>query len=79
MYNSISQKLYSVASEASWKAYTDVTDQHIGERIAADRAFGSFAGSSYVIEEVKGLLVNQNELDVLTPVSYTHLTLPTKA
>ena len=66
MYNSIAQKLYAVAGEASWKASTDVTDQHIGERIAADRAFGAFAGSNYVIEETKALLDRKAELDDLT-------------
>ncbi len=66
MYNSIAQKIYAVASEASWKAYTDVTEQHIGERIAADRAFGAFAGSNYVIEETKALLDRKAELDDLT-------------
>ena len=66
MYDSIGQKLYSVASDASWKAYTDVTDQHIGERIAADRAFGAFAGSNYVIDETKALLDRKAELDDLT-------------
>ena len=66
MYDSIGQKLYSVAGEASWKAYTDVTDQHIGERIAADRAYGAFAGSNYVIEETKELLAREAELDDLT-------------
>ena len=66
MYDSIGQKLYSVAGEASWNAYTDVTDQHIGERIAADRAYGAFAGSNYVIEETKALLAREAELDDLT-------------
>lgn len=66
MYDSLSQKLYSVASEASWKAYTDVTDQHIGERIAANRAFGAFAGSDYVINETKTLLSERAALTELT-------------
>lgn len=66
MYNSIAQKLYAVSGEASWKAYTDVTDQHIGERIAADRAYGAFAGSNYVIDETKALLDNKAELGDLT-------------
>ncbi len=66
MYDSLSQKLYSVASEASWKAYTDVTDQHIGERIAANRAFGAFAGSDYVINETKTLLSERAALTDLT-------------
>ena len=66
MYDSIAQKLYSVAGEANWKAYTDVTDQHVGERIAADRALGAFAGSQYVIEETKALLADKARLDDLT-------------
>ena len=38
MYNSIAQKIYAVSGDANWKASTDVTEQHVGERIGADRA-----------------------------------------
>jgi peptidyl-dipeptidase A len=66
MYNSIAQKIYAVSGDANWKASTDVTEQHVGERIGADRAFGAFAGSSYVIEETKALLAQSAQIDDLT-------------
>ena len=66
MYNSIAQKIYAVAGDANWKASTDVTAMHVGERIGADRAFGAFAGSNYVIEETKALLEQSAQLDDLT-------------
>ena len=66
MYESIAQKLYTVVAEAYWKGSTDVTDQHTGERIGADRAFGAFAGSSYVIDRTRKLLARKAEVNDLT-------------
>ncbi len=66
MYENIAQKLYTVTAEAYWKAGTDVTDQHTGERIGADRAFGAFAGSSYVIDRTRKLLSQEGEVNDLT-------------
>ena len=66
MYNSIAQKIYAVAGDANWKASTDVSDMHVGERIGADRAFGAFAGSNYVIEETKALLAQSAQFNDLT-------------
>ncbi len=66
MYESIAQKLYTVTAEAYWKAGTDVTDQHTGERIGADRAFGAFAGSGYVIDRTRKLLAQEGEVNDLT-------------
>ena len=66
MYDSIAQKLYTVVAEAYWKGSTDVTDQHTGERIGADRAFGAFAGSSYVIDRTRKLLAQKEEVNDLT-------------
>lgn len=65
MYKSIAQKLYAVAAEAHWKAATDVSDQHTGERIGADRTFGAFAGSAYVINQTQKLL-SEEEISELT-------------
>ena len=62
MYDSVAQKLYAVVAEAYWKGSTDVTDQHTGERIGADRAFGAFAGSSYVIDRTRKLLAQKAEV-----------------
>lgn len=62
MYNEIDQRLATVASEANWKAATDVTEQHTGERIGADRALAAFRGSRYVIETSKNLLDQRSAL-----------------
>ena len=66
MYDGIGQKLYAVTSEAYWKSATDVTDQHVGERIGAESAMAAFSGSRYVIETARGLLASKGELDDLT-------------
>lgn len=49
-YNELDQRLTAVAGEANWKASTDVSDLHTGERIGADSALAAFRGSPYVIE-----------------------------
>ncbi|MBI3766775.1 MAG: M2 family metallopeptidase, partial [Ignavibacteriales bacterium] len=66
MYNTIFQKLATVSNNAEWKASTDVTDQHTGERIGADQSTATFTGSTYVIEKCRGLLKHKGELDALT-------------
>lgn len=66
MYNTTYQKLFTVASEAEWKAGTDVTERHTGERIGADQALAVFEGSTYVIEKCKKFLEHGKELDDLT-------------
>jgi len=65
-YNGVLQPLYKVSAEANWKASTDVTPQHVGERIGADRAYAAFAGSPYVIERTGALLDHKSELKDLT-------------
>ncbi len=64
-YDSLVRKLYRVTAEANWKASTDVTDQHTGERIGADRAFAALAGSDWVIRQSKALLDRRKDLDPL--------------
>ncbi len=66
MYNTMSQKLYTVTSDAYWKASTDVTDTHTGERIGAERTMAAFTGSRYVIEHARNLLEQRKQLDDLT-------------
>ncbi len=66
MYESVAQKLYSVTAEAYWKSATDVTEQHTGERIGADRAFGAFTGSNYVVDRTRKLLAQEGEVNDLT-------------
>ena len=41
MYNRLDQRLYTVAAEASWKASTDVSEEHTGERIGAQAVCNS--------------------------------------
>ncbi|MGH9662084.1 MAG: M2 family metallopeptidase [Bryobacteraceae bacterium] len=65
MYNDLDQKLSTVAAEAAWKASTDVTDQHTGERIGAESAMAAFRGSPYVIENTRRLLANRQALPEL--------------
>jgi peptidyl-dipeptidase A len=50
MYNRIGQPLNAVANEADWKAQTDVSEEHTGQRIGANEMRAAFAGSVYVIE-----------------------------
>ena len=66
MYDTLGQKLYSVTSEAYWKASTDVSDLHTGERIGAERAMATFSGSRYVIGQTRSLLEQRTQLDDLT-------------
>ena len=66
MYNTVYQKLYTVANNAEWKASTDVTEQHTGERIGADQALAVFQGSTYVIDQCRSLLAYKDQLDKLT-------------
>jgi peptidyl-dipeptidase A len=66
MYDTLGQKLYTVTSEAYWKASTDVSDTHTGERIGAERTMAAFTGSSYVIEHARSLLDQRTQLDDLT-------------
>lgn len=63
MYNDVDQRLSTISSEAGWKASTDVTDQHTGERIGADAALASFRGSRYVIESARKYLALRQQLD----------------
>ena len=45
MYNRTYQRLYTVANEAQWAALTDVTDEHTGQRMGAEKAQAAFVGS----------------------------------
>jgi len=66
MYNRTYQRLYTVSQEAEWKAATDVTDEHTGQRIGANQAMSAFVGSPWVIERTRALLQHTNRLDDLT-------------
>jgi hypothetical protein len=66
MYDSIGQKLYAVTSEAYWKAATDVSETHTGERIGAEQAQAAFTGNRYVIEQSRALLEQHTQLEEIT-------------
>ena len=74
-YNRTYQRLYTVASEAAWVAATDVTEEHTGQRIGAEKAQAAFLGSPWIIEEVRTLLKQKNELDALTVRQLEHILL----
>ena len=65
-YNRTYQILATVASEAAWSAVTDVTDEHTGQRIGAEKAQAAYLGNPWVIEQARALLQHTNELDPLT-------------
>jgi peptidyl-dipeptidase A len=56
MYEEFDRQLETVASQARWKAVTDVTEEHTGERIGAEKALAAFRGSGYVIDSSRRFL-----------------------
>ncbi len=66
IYNRIYQSLYTVANEAQWQALTDVTEEHTGQRIGAEKAQAAFLGSPWVIQRARALLQHTNHLDAPT-------------
>jgi peptidyl-dipeptidase A len=65
LYNSLYTGLMTVANEAQWQATTDVTPEHDGARVAANRAFSSFAGDRLVIARTRSLLGEEESLPPL--------------
>src|SRR5512141_466906 len=65
MYDEVSQRVGTVAAEAEWQAATDVTDEHTGQRIGAQRAAAAFTGSRYVIEDSRRFLRLKDSLNDL--------------
>lgn len=57
--------LYTVSQEAQWKASTDVSDAHDGERTGANTMMAAFSGDKYVIETARALLQKRKELPPL--------------
>jgi peptidyl-dipeptidase A len=62
LFQSIYAGTYVVAADAQWKAMTDVTPEHDGERIASGKALSAVRGDREVIEKVRMLLTRSNEL-----------------
>jgi peptidyl-dipeptidase A len=65
-FNPLYRRVYTVASEAEWKASTDVKDQNTGERIGANKAFSVFIGDPYFIEQSQEFLKSKDQLKPIT-------------
>ena len=66
LVNSSYQALYTVNSEAQWKAMTDVTPAHDAASEVAGKAYAAFNGNPVVIREAQALLARRAELEPLT-------------
>lgn len=64
--NASYQALYTVNSEAQWKAVTDVTPEHDAAAEATGKAYAAFNGNPALIKETQKLLQHRDELDPLT-------------
>ncbi|MEW6363622.1 MAG: M2 family metallopeptidase [Acidobacteriota bacterium] len=64
-YTAEYQKLYTAASEASWLANTDITDEHSAAEVKANEAFSVFIGRKETIEKLKTLLMQKGALTPL--------------
>jgi peptidyl-dipeptidase A len=58
--------VYAAASGADWRAATDVTPEHTGERAGADKALAALSGAVEVINRTKALLKDDKQLDDVT-------------
>ena len=65
-YDQLLLQVYPVVAEAYWKSSTDVTEQHVGERIGAEKAMAAISGNPWVIETAKRLLEQREGLDDIT-------------
>ncbi len=66
LVNSTYKALYTVNSEAQWKAVTDVTPEHDASAETAAKAYAAFNGSAELINEARELLKHRTELKPLT-------------
>ena len=66
LYSSIMQRLYTISAEAEWDASTDVSPEHDGGRIAANKAFSAFAGDPGIIERTRRYRALSKELDPIS-------------
>ena len=61
-YSHLYQGVYTASQEASWKASTDVTPEHEGERTGANQALANLTGSTFVIAQAREFLKHKSEL-----------------
>jgi peptidyl-dipeptidase A len=64
-YAPIYQAVYTVSGNADWDAATDVSPEHDGARIAANKALAAVTGNARVIERCKRFLAKKETLDPL--------------
>ena len=65
-YNHVLVDVTAEAQESEWRASTDVSDAHAGERVGAEQVMAGFTGSEYVVRRSRELLARSGELDELT-------------
>ena len=65
LYTSLYAGAYAVASDAQWKAVTDVTPEHDGARVAAGKALAAIQGDRAAIERARALLESRDALEPL--------------
>jgi peptidyl-dipeptidase A len=65
LYGSLYEAVRYESQKAEWAASTDVTDEHVGGRIAAGKALAALAGSPAVIEKCRGFLKHPDSLSEL--------------
>ncbi len=66
LVNASYKALYTVNSEAQWKAVTDVTPAHDAASEVAGKAYAAFNGNPALINEARDLLKHRTELQPLT-------------
>jgi peptidyl-dipeptidase A len=66
VYNSLYAGLNAASGEASWRATTDVTPEHDGERVGANRVYSAFTGDRSLIERARELLRSEKDLSPLS-------------
>ncbi len=65
-YDQLLKEMYPLIAEAYWKSSTDVTEQHVGERIGAEKLYSAFSGNPWVIETARDLLALESGIDPVT-------------
>jgi len=75
LVNASYQALYTVSSEATWAAATDVSPVHDAASETASKALAAFAGNPALIEETKALLAHSDELNEITRRELEHVLL----
>ncbi len=65
-FDGLAQPVARVASEAAWRAATDVTAANTGARAGAEKAAAALTGARPLIEKARALLAREKQLQPLT-------------